>query len=247
VSIYLQSVSTNAGFLEECSIEFSEGLTCIIGARGMCKSTLIETIRFVFNCDPKRIEWLVGEGDGKGESCYGLIKATLGAGSIRCQVFEQTTSGQSAFVLEREIDEEIRIYQDGVREHADSDVLHSIEFFSQGDLQRIAEDRYDSLRIALIDRPNASRIKSLLEKRRLKAEKLSRLGPTLRTHRAKISNLRQEVLPGPALVEQLKQAEESSPILSPKLEENRLLFEKRSRIIESLSEISTIQQEVISH
>jgi hypothetical protein len=247
VGIYIKSVSTNAGFLEECQIEFCQGLTCIIGSRGTCKSTLIETIRFAFNCDPKRIEWLIGEGEGKGEPCYGLIKATLVAGSLRCQVCEQTASGQSLYVLEREVDGETRIYQDGVREHADSEILHNIEIFSQGDLQRIAEDRNDNLRIALIDRPNASRIKSLSEKRRLKADELSRLGPTLRTLRAKISNLRQELLPRPALVEQLKQAEESSPTLSPELEGNRILFEKRSRIIEALSEISTMQEEVISH
>jgi chromosome segregation ATPase len=247
VGIYIKSISTNAGFLQECQIEFCEGLTCIIGSRGTCKSTLIETIRFAFNCNPKRIEWLIGEGEGKGESCYGLIKETLRSGSLRCQVCEQAVSGQSLYVLEREVDGETRIYQDGVREHRDSEILHNIEIFSQGNLQRIAEDRNDSLRIALIDRPNASRIKSLSEKRRLKAEELSRLGPTLRTLRAKISNLRQELLPKSALDEQLKQAEESSPTLSPELEGNRILFEKRSRIIEALSEISTMQAEVISH
>jgi DNA repair exonuclease SbcCD ATPase subunit len=145
------------------------------------------------------------------------------------------------------VDGETRIYQDGIREQADSEILHNIEIFSQGDLQRIAEDRNDSLRISLIDRPNASRIKSLSEKRRLNAEELSRIGSTLRTLRAKISNLHQELLPRPALVEQLKQAEESSPTLSPELEGNRILFERRSRIIEALSEINTMQGEVVSH
>ena len=247
MSIYIESITTNAGFLEGCPVEFSKGLTCIIGARGTCKSTLIETIRFAFNCNPERINLLLGEGEGKGESCYGWIKTTLGAGSIRCHVCEQTTSGLSLYVLEREVDGETRIYQDGIREQADSEILHNIEIFSQGDLQRIAEDRNDSLRISLIDRPNASRIKSLSEKRRLNAEELSRIGSTLRTLRAKISNLHQELLPRPALVEQLKQAEESSPTLSPELEGNRILFERRIRIIEALSEINTMQGEVVSH
>jgi recombinational DNA repair ATPase RecF len=135
VSVYIKSVSTNAGFLEECQIEFSKGLTCIIGSRGTCKSTLIETIRFAFNCDPQRVKWLIGEGEGTRESCYGLIKATLGAGSLRCHVFEQTASGQSLFVLEREVDGETRIYQDGVREHADTDIVES------GNGQRFASDQ----------------------------------------------------------------------------------------------------------
>ena len=51
----LLKLDTTSGYLHACPIEFAAGLNCIIGARGTCKSTIVETIRFVFNCDPEKI------------------------------------------------------------------------------------------------------------------------------------------------------------------------------------------------
>ncbi len=51
MSAYLKRVSTSSGFLKDCPVEFAPSLTCIIGARGTCKSTLIESIRFAFETE----------------------------------------------------------------------------------------------------------------------------------------------------------------------------------------------------
>ena len=69
----------------------------------------------------------------------------------------------------------------------------------------------------------------------------------LRTLRAQVSTLRLELQPGPELAEQLKRLEESSPALSPELEAHRLLYEKRSRIIESLSEAASAREEALAY
>lgn len=54
--IVVKHIETNSGFLEHAHITFSPKLNCIIGARGTCKSTLIESLRFVLNSDPIRVE-----------------------------------------------------------------------------------------------------------------------------------------------------------------------------------------------
>src|SRR5688572_20385272 len=159
----LRSVSTNTGFLVNANVEFAPGLTCIIGARGTCKSTLIESIRFLYNHDPHRVNALTDPGGA--DEPMGLIAATLGAGTARGVVADTEDAG-TKYVLEREIGAETRIFVDGVREHADRDMLHGIEIFSQGDLQRIAEEGNDAMRLALIDRPNRARVADLQENRR---------------------------------------------------------------------------------
>lgn len=244
MSSSLKSVSTNSGFLQDCRVEFVHGLNCIIGARGTCKSTLVESIRFAFNHEPSRVAELLksrsGEiGQERSDAHVGLVRATLSAGSIRCEIEES----DSTLVVEREVDGEPRVFVEGVREHANPGLLDQIEIFSQGDLQRIADD--DELRIRLIDRPNAQRVSSLLSDRKTRALTLSHIGPELRALRAQISALRQEVQPASQLSEQLKQVQSESPIVSPELDSHRRAFESRERLVEFVRTASTVRDELL--
>jgi ABC-type lipoprotein export system ATPase subunit len=47
------SLRVIGGFLDGLTLDFDTGLTCIIGARGTGKSTILELIRFCL--DPRRI------------------------------------------------------------------------------------------------------------------------------------------------------------------------------------------------
>ena len=117
--VRLKSVETNSGFLEQCKVDFSPNLTCIIGARGTCKSTLAETVRFAFQSGTERIRELVSDG--------GMLKKTLGAGSVRC-VFEVEDEGQvTKYTIDREIDGLPRVVRNGARDPLGDDVLHEIE------------------------------------------------------------------------------------------------------------------------
>lgn len=243
----LHSISSTSGFLENSSVEFAPGLTCIIGARGTCKSTLIESIRFAFDCEPDRVRNLEGIGENRGEPSFGLIKATLGPGSIRCELVAHSGTEESRQVLEREIGSEPRIFQDGVREHAQRDMLHTIEIFSQGDLQRIADDRNDDMRLALIDRPHKVKVARLLEERNAAAGVLRRVGPELRSLQGHIAQLRQEVQPFESLKEQLRLARSEGPNLPPELEVEHELFQRRTRIIEAVEEIEELRVDSLSH
>ena len=236
MSTYLKQVSTSSGFLEPCPVEFARSLTCIIGARGTCKSTLIESIRFAFEMERDRLATLVGDRDAGDQSLptFGIIEATLRAGSVRCKLERSGTGSEHEVTLEREVDGQPRIFLDGVREHTNHDLLGEIEVFSQGDLQRIAEDDNDELRLALIDRPNRSQVARLNTERRETAKQLSRLGPELRVVRGQLSTLVHEVTQLDPTRSQLDRLTKDAPVASPELEAERESHEHRQRVLEAL-------------
>lgn len=238
----LRSIRATAGFLENCPVEFAPGLNCIIGARGTCKSTLIESIRFAFDADPRQVERLT-QREVRQEGTVGLISATLGAGSLRCELEAESGAGTTQHVIEREVGGAPRLFQDGVREHTARDILDSIEIFSQGDLQRIADDGNDELRLALIDKPNASRVAVLDRQRQAHAQELKRIGPDLRTLRAQIATYRQELQPLATLQEQFRQAQASAPALPPELEAERVRFERRRVALEQVAALDTARRD----
>ena len=144
--VQLKSVQTNSGFLERCSVAFAPQLTCIIGARGTCKSTVVESIRFAFDADRERIIELTQPN--------GLITKTLGAGSVKCTVLVEEEGQLAEYTIEREVDGTPRVLRDGTRDTLGEDLLHEIEIYSQSALQQIASADKPQLRLQLIDRPN---------------------------------------------------------------------------------------------
>jgi hypothetical protein len=227
-------------------VEFASGLTCIIGARGTCKSTLVESIRFAFDADQDRVRALLGEGEKTGAT-FALVKETLGAGSVRCETTADADGEPAAHVVEREVGGEPRVYLDGVREHASRSALHKIEIFSQGDLQLIADDAHEDLRIALIDRPNTARVAELRVKREASERELRTVGPDLRLVRAQIGALRQELQPLAALREQLQLSQAASPALSPELEQERRMYDRRRAIADALGDLNAARDAAVSH
>jgi DNA repair ATPase RecN len=243
-NMQLKSLTTNSGYLEECRVEFASGLTCIIGARGTCKSTIIETLRFIFGIDPDRIDDLIAkeklESGVPAAASHGLLRETLGAGSARSEVLQDGFS----YVLERELDAATRIYVDGVREHSDTDLLRQIEIFSQGDLQRIADD--DRRRLDLIDRGNRSLVERAKRERTTYAARLQQIGLQLRSLRTEITQARAELAPHTQIAQQLQEIVKESPLMSPELDEKRVAFEKRERALDAMGDADELRVEFLT-
>jgi DNA repair ATPase RecN len=110
----IKHVSATSGFLQNAPTNFAPGLNCIIGARGTCKSTLIESIRFAFDSEAERVQQLVAETRAAGEASAGMVRQTLGPGSIRCEVIYSGENGDEMVALEREVGNTPRIFVDGV-------------------------------------------------------------------------------------------------------------------------------------
>src|SRR6476646_8689155 len=78
VSFRISRLTTTDGHLRDVPIEFADGLNCTIGARGTCKSTIVETIRFLFDVDRDRVDVLLDAPSSSGGPPHrGLIAATL--------------------------------------------------------------------------------------------------------------------------------------------------------------------------
>ncbi|NUQ75563.1 MAG: hypothetical protein HUU21_18620 [Polyangiaceae bacterium] len=225
----LRRVTATAGYLEHCEITFAEGLTCIIGARGTCKSTILETIRFALNCDPERVGTLIAEHHGEGQpgSAVGMVRATLKGGTVTCEI----NSGDARYAVERDIGSPPRYYHEGVREHApDAGAELPIEIYSQGDLQRVADD--EDLRLTLIDRPNKARIRKLKEQRAEELERLREIGPELKKIRISIDAKRNAIKSLDSLRIELQQLRASRPELPAELDDERNAFLKRKTLLE---------------
>ncbi len=246
MSMNIESLSTTAGFLQHCPIKFSKGLTCVIGARGTCKSTLIESIRFAFERDRDKLGTLLGtDPHGEGQA-KGIIAATLGSGTVRCSVVLHLDESTTSLTLEREASTDPpRIYREGIREMEPDDVLHRIEIYSQGDLQRIADDELSASRLTLIDRPHAADMEKLRSERRKAAQNLRDIGPRIRAIRTQIGKRREEVKSAPDLAEQLRRMEEQRPKSSPQMEASRQLFERRKKVLAAIKDALAAQDEAI--
>jgi energy-coupling factor transporter ATP-binding protein EcfA2 len=234
----IKSISTTAGFLKQAPIEFSPRLTCIIGARGTCKSTLVETLRFLFDCDPSRVRQLCIRPDtsvtSDSPSTKGLIAATLEGGIAKCIVSNEISDGTDSFSIEREVGTSPRLYRDGIEELVDKTILHNIEIYSQGDLQHIADD--ESLRLELIDRPNKTRIADLKHQQAQVAAELSVIGPELRTKAAEIETRRADIGGLEALKSRLATIQSQRPQLSAELDAERAAALRRKSLLETVQQ-----------
>jgi DNA repair ATPase RecN len=244
----LRSISTSAGFLEQAPIKFSEKLTCIIGARGTCKSTIIETLRFAFDCDSDRVQQLTDSGTAIVQSEYGssrgLVYATLQDGTVRCELTDAQTNENSVHILERTIGSKPRLFRDGVQLVEAGAQLNRIEIYSQGDLQRIAEQ--PARRLHLIDRPNQDNVDKLTKLRSDATEKLRELGPAIRRTRSEIESRKNIVKSLDGFRKELEHIQGSRPQLSRELNVERQGYMSRKDALDRVRSASTIWEEVIS-
>lgn len=244
----IKSLSASTGYLEGTTIDFSEGLNCVIGSRGTCKSTLVETLRFVFNCDDDRVRALLAKdasNDSGIPSPKGLIRASLGDGTAKCVVVNLRENGEEEeLLLERSIDSSTRVYREGVQEVGASGVFDRIEIYSQGQLEQVAENPL--LRLQLIDRPNQERVNRIRGERHDIAKKLRDLGPKIKRSRSEIDAQRAEIRSLDSYRRDLDGLRANRPSLSPKLTAEREAFQKRKGILEKMNSLGRQRVEVLT-
>ncbi len=237
-TVHLKSVQTNSGFLEHCQIDFAPRLTCIIGARGTCKSTVVESIRFAFDSDPERVAELTRP--------EGLITKTLGPGSVRCTILVEEDGEKTEYTIDRETGGLPRVSRNGARDALGDELLHEIEIYSQGALQQIASADKPQLRLQLIDRPNRTEILDFKREIERSTAELKTIGTRLRTIRAECDKRKLDIRDIDQLRAELGHVKDGRPELPPTLEEHHSLYLQRRRVMETLSELAGLQQKALS-
>ncbi len=226
---WIKSLQTNDGYLRHAPVHFHQGLTCIISARGTCKSTIVETIRFV--CERRPRMHSLG---APAELLHvkEVVKATLGSGNATCILETRDSTDATEVRIEKTINtEDPLIYRAGVLEPLSS-FEGQIEAYSQGYLHEISDK--PPLRLRFVDRPHKDqleRIKSQLSETR---ETIARLGGEIIAERAKIREDSRHLQQIPEVEAQLKTIQASRPVVDKRLEEERASFEQRERILTSV-------------
>lgn len=237
----LRSVQTNSGFLENATLTFADGLNCIIGARGTCKTTVVESIRFAFDSDPDAIAKITKPADRDTGRDEGVIPATLGSGSVTCVIDAYGDGTVAQYTVQREVDAPPRVLRDANRDPLPQHVLREIEIYSQGELQLIASENYQQKRLSLIDRTNRERISALARERSNLAEELKLLGGRLRLVQNEIEKRRLHVRDVAQVRADLAQVKDARPELPPSLEQQHDAFIARQLILEVLNELRGLQ------
>lgn len=234
----IDSLSTTEGYLQDAPVTFAPGLTCVIGARGTCKSTLVETLRFAFDCNRARVAVLIATAGTPQEESHpfrGLIHETLGSGSVCCRLSQKDATETASLTIDRHVAALPRLYRDGIVELTDRSVFDCIEIYSQGDLQRIAER--DDLRLELIDRPNKAEIETLKQQRTDRARTLMDVGRQLRGTRGDIETRRADLRGLEQLRGQLVQLQADRPTLSRELDAERVAYLARKELCERIQAV----------
>ena len=232
--IIIEEIQCTSGYLEQATVKLSRNLNCIIGARGTCKSTLVETLRYAVENDDVTAEILRGtKGYEESNPYFGLIRETLRSGTVRCTISVQTPADESTITVERDADSDTKLYRDGVRELTDRGILRSFEIYSQGDLQRLADGEKD--RLDLIDKPNGEKIAVLKNQRRDEGDRLREIGEKLKSVRERISKLRTDLRSAPDLERELAAAVSDRPTLSDELEAARAGYLSRTSALTALT------------
>lgn len=235
--VRLQSIQTNGGFLERCKTHFDPRLTCIIGARGTCKSTLVESIRFAFDSDRERVDELTQPN--------GLITKTLGAGSVCCVVVVEDDGESVEYTIDREIGTGPRVLRNGTRDALGDDLLEDVEIYSQNALQQIASADKPQLRLQLIDRPNRTEILRIRRDIDSSVAELKTIGTRLRAVRADLDKRTLDIRDIDQVRADLGQVKDMRPELPPTLEEQHSFYVQRQHVVEALSELQSLQGKVV--
>jgi len=243
--MYIRQLQTTDGHLRDVPLEFCPGLNCIIGARGTCKSTIVETIRFVFDDDSARVKELLDSSDGaEGPSHRGLVRATLRGGTARLYLDEDSEAGARTTTVERDTASQPRAYVDGVKAIESPAILTEIEIYSQGDLQEIATS--PAKRLALIDRPYKSRIDGWRQQADSIATAIAALGPQIRELREAIDSAVKLQADGMPLRTQLAEVQRNRPAMSSEMSARRAEFQRREQLQGRAREVVASYQELLA-
>jgi len=190
----IESISVVGGFLDNQQFDLSDGLNCIIGARGTGKTTVLELVRYVMGAVPddaaarKRLE--------------SLVERNLAGG--RVEVGIRTKDGLKYVVSRTVGDDPVVLDESGnpVDVNLGSGALFSVDVFSQNEVEAIADTANSQL--ALIDNFETERIAEIDSRiRTLKAD-LSANASKIAPIQQKIDAVAEELEGLPSLNEKLK-------------------------------------------
>ena len=190
----LKSLSVVGGFLDGMTIEFSEGLNCLIGARGTGKTTVLEFVRYALDAMP-------GDGPAR-KRVESLVDGNLAGGRIEVAI--QNRDGL-AYIVSRSAGE-APVVLDANRAPTEINLrtggLFNVDIFSQNEVEAVADEAGSQLN--LIDNFQAAQIAAIDHRIRVFVADLDSNASKIIPLRQKIDAVTEELRALPDVNEQLK-------------------------------------------
>ena len=227
----IRSIAVVGGFLNDAKFSFTDGLNCLIGARGTGKTTVLEFIRFALDSASE-----IGPGADKGNRKAELLKRNLAGGRILLEI--ETKNGLE-YVINRCVDEPAFVTSlDGQPSKVtfqSGDVFRA-DIYSQNQIEEIAE--HPRSQLTLLDNLAVAEIAEVEEKlaqltRRLNSN-AEEILPLLQSQ----SDLQEEVATLPAVEGRLQGFSNEGDGQSDAVEEAYRQKDSRDRERELLSGLS---------
>ncbi|GFP34517.1 hypothetical protein HKBW3S43_00310 [Candidatus Hakubella thermalkaliphila] len=190
------AVKWEGGFLNNVGIHFNDNLNCIIGGKGTGKSTVVETIRYVFEEKVKASEI---------EKQYNaILKEVFRSGSKVSVLIEAHHPAPKRYIIER-IYPQLPVIkeEDGtIRGDLKPNDIFKIEVYGQKEIYEISKDR--QFLFALLDRFVGDRLDSLKEEQKELLSTLEENKADLLRLQRSISLAEEKIADAPSLEEKIK-------------------------------------------
>ena len=191
----LISLRVIGGFLDGLILVFDTGLTCIIGARGTGKSTILELIRYCLDLLPKK-----DLSPAARRRVDNLVAGNLGGGRVELEVensdgvryFITRAAGEEPMVLDKERN------PTGIKVAG----FFRAEIFSQNDVEGIADQK--RFQLELIDSFSSTELPSLDWSIQALREDIVRAARDTEPLRSEIRVLEEKIRQAPNIRERLK-------------------------------------------
>ncbi len=221
-------LETTAGFLVNCPLSFApNGVTFIIGPRGCFKSTSVRLIGSVLSGDEERAAEDFGP--------EGSLRAALAGGKVRVTLSPASTGTVvGSVVAERDADGPATF---------SPEVFVSCEFWGQGELQKLAEEK--PRRLALLDSTAREARERLFTRRDAIVEELEQLGPKIRHESDRLRDLAARAASIAETKAALAKLRAELPPKPPELAAEQAEHVARSNLLESVRELLAVRDEIV--
>jgi ABC-type cobalamin/Fe3+-siderophores transport system ATPase subunit len=220
------------GFLDGMKFHFNDNLNCIIGGKGTGKSTVIETLRYVFDVKPK---------SEKCEEQYrDILKEVFRSGSKISVLVESHEPTSKQYIIERTYPESPVVKElDGtVRPDLKPVGIIRAEVYSQKEIYEISKS--SSFQMELLDRFISKELDGLKEKEKDLLKTLEdNKNDLLRLQRA-VSSAEEEIANLPVIEEKIKRYKELG--IQDRLKEKRLYTKEEHILKQGLSKIEQFEK-----
>ena len=131
----IEAIAWGGGFLADQALHFHDALNVLIGGRGTGKSTVVESLRYVFEMEP------LGE-EARGTHRQ-IIKSVLGSGSRIWVKVQASRPNPRAYLIERGYGEEpvVRSEDGEVIRLRPADLIADLQIYGQHEIAELTRDK----------------------------------------------------------------------------------------------------------